>query len=436
VIARGAAETRRRIADRGAVAIGVALGLVALAYAGGRWLRSAGYRMQVNAPPLTGNLDPRLGITALPAALVGAAGAWWGVERARRLPWRGLLAVAFAAALAWAAALAAWDGVAGFTRSSLSGVDYLQAVPMIGAHPGAFLRGFAANVGSFPAHVRAHPPGLVLVLWAMDRAGLGGAWWASSLQLVAGAASVPAALLALREVAGERAARAAAPFLVLSTAAVFWSSGDAVFLGVGAWAAASVVLATGRRGLRSIGLALAGGVLLGLGGMLSYGLVLMAAVPLGVAIVRRRPAPLAVAAVVAVAVVAGISWSLGWSWLQGLGVTRTEYAASLARIRPYPYFVWANLAAFAVVLGPAVWVALSRLRDRRAWWLIVGAIVAVAIADLSGFSKGEVERIWLPFAPWIVLATAAFEDAEGARGWLGLQVVWTLLVQWAVRSPW
>jgi methylthioxylose transferase len=436
VIARDATGTRRRAPDLGGVIVAVALGLVALAYAGGRWLRSAGHRMQVNAPPLTGNLDPRLGITAVPAALIGGAGAWWGVERARRLPWRRLLAVAFVAALAWAAALAAWDGAAGFTRSSLSGVDYLQVVPTIGAHPGAFLRDFAANVGSLPAHVRAHPPGLVLVLWAMDRVGLGGAWWASSLQLLAGAASVPAVLLALREVAGERASRTAAPFVVLSTGAVFWSSGDAVFLGVGAWAAALVVLATGRRGRSSIALALAGGVLFGLGGMLSYGLVLVAAVPVGVAIARRRPAPVAIAAAVGVAVVAGISGALGWDWLQGIAITRTQYAASLARLRPYAYFVWANLAAFAVVLGPAVWVALARLRDRRAWWLILGAIVAVAIADLSGLSKGEVERIWLPFAPWIVLATAAFEDAEGARGWLGLQVLWTLLIQWAVRSPW
>jgi hypothetical protein len=433
---RSAVRARARLGDLAGVALGAMGALIALAYAGGRWLQAAGYRMQVNAPPLTGNIDPRLGITALPAGVVGAAGVRWGVDRARQLPWRRLMALTFLAALAWAAALAAWDGVAGFTRSSLSPVDYLQALPAIGAAPGAFLRGFAANVGSLPAHVRAHPPGLVLALWGMDRVGLGGAGWAAVLQMLGGAASVPAVLLSLREVAGERSARAAAPFVMLSCGALFWSSGDAVFLGVGAWAATLVVLATGRRGPASVALCLGGGALFGLGAMLSYGLPLLAVIPLTVALARRRLGPVLLAGGTAVGVVAALCGALGWSWFGGLAITRAQYAVSLARIRPYAYFVWANLAAFAVVLGPAVWVALTRQRDRHAWWLIAGAALGVALADLSGLSKGEVERIWLPFAPWIVLATSSFEDADGARRWLGLQVIWALAIQWAVRSPW
>ncbi len=433
---RPVVRARARLGDLSGVVVGAVVALIAMAYVGGRWLQAAGYRMQVNAPPLTGNVEPRLGLTALPAGVVGAVGARWGVDRARRLPWRRLMALTFLAALVWAAALAAWDGVGGFTRSSLSPVDYLQALPTIGSAPGAFLRGFAANVGSLPAHVRAHPPGLVLTLWGMDRVGLGGAGWAAALQMLGGAASVPAVLLAMRDVAGERAARAAAPFAVLSCGALFWSSGDAVFLGVGAWAVTLVVLATSRRGPISAALGLGGGALFGLGAMLSYGLPLLAVIPLTVALARRRPGPVLLAGATALGVVSGLCAALGWSWFQGLAITRAQYAVSLARIRPYAYFVWANLAAFAVVLGPAVWVALTRLRDRRAWWLIAAALLAVVLADLSGLSKGEVERIWLPFAPWIVLATASFEEADGARRWLGAQVVWALLIQWAVRSPW
>ena len=37
--------------------------------------------------------------------------------------------------------------------------------------------------------------------------------------------------------------------------------------------------------------------------------------------------------------------------------------------------------------------------------LLVGATtVVVALADASGMSKAEVERIWLPFVPWLTLS--------------------------------
>ena len=87
----------------------------------------------------------------------------------------------------------------------------------------------------------------------------------------------------------------------------------------------------------------------------------------------------------------------------------------------------------------AVWVGLSRLRDRGSWLLVAPALAAVVIADVSGFSKGEVERIWLPFLPWLVVgAGASFADRPAAarRGWLGLQLGWALLVQAIVVSPW
>jgi hypothetical protein len=43
--------------------------------------------------------------------------------------------------------------------------------------------------------------------------------------------------------------------------------------------------------------------------------------------------------------------------------------------------------------------ALFRLRDRQLWLLVGAALTAVLLADVSGLSKAEVERIWLPFAP-------------------------------------
>jgi hypothetical protein len=80
--------------------------------------------------------------------------------------------------------------------------------------------------------------------------------------------------------------------------------------------------------------------------------------------------------------------------------------------RPYSYFVWANLAAFSFAVGPAFWagvrraVAVPRALPAAAALLVLAALAAVAVADLTGLSKAEVERIWLPFAVWLVVPCA------------------------------
>ncbi len=415
--------------------VGFVLVWIRLAFEGGRWLQRRGYRMQVNAPPLTGNLDPRVSWRSLAAVVVGGAGIWRADAWSRRLGWRRLLWLSFGVALAWAGALAFWDGVGGFTRSPASPVDYLSALPLIDS-TGAFLRTFVERIDLYPAHVRAHPPGMVLLVIGLDRVGLGTQGWIGVLELVAGASSVPAVLVAIREVAGEARARGAAPFLMLGSGAVFWTSGDAVFLGLSAWAASLLILATGRSDRRGDGLALGGGALAGAALFASYGLVLLALVPLAVAISRRRYRPLALAAIPVALWFVGFA-AAGFWWLDGLAATRREYAESLARVRPYAYFVLANPAAFLVALGPAVWVSLVSARDRGLWLLAGAGLAAVFLADLSGLSKGEVERIWLPFTPWVVALTGAAFSGDGRRrGWIAAGVVWAIAVQMAVVSPW
>jgi hypothetical protein len=432
----GVARDRRTLGTAGTAAV-VAAGLLAirLMNQGGRWLQDHGHRMQVNAPPLTGNLEPRLPPIAGLTVAVGAAGVAGADIVARRLAWRRLLWAAFGAALLWAVVLAAWDGAAGFTRSAASPVDYRAALPMIGS-PERFLSTFVDTIGRYPSHVRAHPPALALVVYVMEAIGLRGAGPLAVLELFVGALSVPAVLIAVRDVASEAHARAAAPFVVFLPAAVFWSSGDAIFLGVGTWAVTLLILATGGRGRRADLLAIGGGLLAGAGVFLSYGLVLLGVVPLAVAAKRRAWRPLAVACLPVAAWFALFAVAGFW-WFDGLAATRIQYTESLARVRPYPFFLAANLSALLVALGPAVWVAAARLRDRRLWLLVGAALVAVAIADVSGLSKAEVERIWLPFMPWIAVATAgAFDDASARRTWLCVNVTWAIAVQALVRSPW
>lgn len=428
-------DPRRMGAGRTVVVVSGGLLVIRAANQAGRWLQDRGHRMRVNAPPLTGNVDPRFPATAGLAVAVGVAGALAGDRWARRLTWRRLLLAAFVAALVWAFALAVWDGSAALTRSARSPVDYLAALPLMGS-AGRFLSTFVVEIARYPSHVRAHPPGMALLLQGMDAIGLRGAGWVAALELSAGASSVPAVLLAVRDLVGERRARTLAPFLVFLPAAVFWSSGDAVFLGVSAWAVACLILASGSGGRRSDVLALAGGALAGAGLFLSYGLVLLGLVPLAVAVSRRRWRPLALA-VVPIAAWFAVFAGAGFWWFDGLAATRAQYALSLARVRPYAYFLAADLAALLVTLGPAAWVAVARLRDRRLWLLVGAALVAVLVADLSGLSKAEVERIWLPFMPWIAVAAAgSFEDDQRRRRWLGVNIAWALAVQAMVWSPW
>ena len=75
--------------------------------------------------------------------------------------------------------------------------------------------------------------------------------------------------------------------------------------------------------------------------------------------------------------------------------------------RPYSYFLVADLALFAVATGPAVAVGLRRLRDQSRVAARRRGAGGRRARRSAGMSKGEVERIWLPFVPWAVLAPRA-----------------------------
>jgi methylthioxylose transferase len=243
-------------------------------------------------------------------------------------------------------------------------------------------------------------------------------------------------LLAVREVAGEARARAAWPFVAAAPLAIWIAtSADALYAGVGAWAVTLVILATGRDDRRGDVLALGGGLLFGVLAFLSYGLVLLACIPLVVAWSRRRVRPLALAAIGASVVFAAFALAGFW-WFAGLAATRARYHAGVASRRPYDVFLLVNAACLAIATGPAVAVALARARDRRLWALLGGALVAIGIATASGMSKGEVERIWLPFSLWLLPAGAVLATGRRASGWLALQLAFAIGVQTLVRSPW
>jgi hypothetical protein len=61
--------------------------------------------------------------------------------------------------------------------------------------------------------------------------------------------------------------------------------------------------------------------------------------------------------------------------------------------------------------------------------------VMILVADVSGLSKAEVERIWLPFAVWLLPLTAMLPPAT-RRWWLAGQAVVALTVNHLVLTVW
>jgi hypothetical protein len=234
--------------------------------------------------------------------------------------------------------------------------------------------------------------------------------------------------------------------------------------------------------MRPLGAAYAGGLLLGCLPYLSYGLLSFFALPLAVLVLTRPPRPV-LAAVAAGCLVVPLGFTFaGFSWWDGVLGTHAAWAAGLgSRGRPYAYFLLGDLAVLALLAGPATARALpyalapavARIRALAAargtappWlrpasgssggghrlasprtgglprtpgaerlaWPVMAALAGMVALDLSGVTRGEVERIWIPYAVWVIAANAVHR--RPARALLLAQAVTALVIEALVRSPW
>jgi hypothetical protein len=280
---------------------------------------------------------------------------------------------------------------------------------------------------------------MVSLLWLLDAIGLRGPGWEAAVIIGVGAITPAAVLVTVRIVAGEPAARLFAPFLVLAPWALFVATiGDAVFTAMAAATVALVAVATTRQGLESVVWAASAGGLGALTLHFTYGLVpLLVLVAGSVLIVRRRPT-LVMPVVTGAAMVTAVWVTAGFWWWEGFNATRHWHDVGASPDRPYGYFLLADLVVLAVMLGPAVIAALTLRLDRRLAVLVVPAVLAVLVADFSGLSKGEVERIWLPFMPWISVAVVGLVrrwPPEASR-WLAAQAGLAIVLQATIAWPW
>ncbi|MGH9245304.1 MAG: hypothetical protein ACRD29_13505 [Acidimicrobiales bacterium] len=431
----------------------------------------------VGAAPLYGHWGwygrPALLIPLLVAIVVITL----GPRRSTTATWRGLLVAAGAGAAVWAASL---TGAGGWHRMTTRLTNHHQYEPFAATidHPARFLATFTDQIGAYPTHVRGHPPGATLLPWALDRLGLGGAGWWQLLIVIGWGTAVATTLVAVRAVAGEGLARRTAPALVLLPAGVWATAADGLFAGMAATSLALTVVAIVDR---RHGLAAAAGACFAAALLLTYGAALLATVPAAVAAWRRSWSPLLVGAGAAALGLVAVWAVTGFSWLQGLDATRSEYWAGVAAHRPTPYFVLAgNPGALALAVGPAVFAGLTTVlrgcADRRSrgpsgpvaegdherethallsaakppTWsngdpsahapslggraasvLPLAALTAVVLGNVSLLSKAEVERIWLLFMPWLAISAGTLVHP---RLWLAAQAAIALMIVFVLRG--
>jgi hypothetical protein len=393
-------------------------------------------------PPLHGYWSPNLGPGTVPAVLIALLGWRYAADLAARLPWRRLLLASYAASLAWLLSLAFVDGTDGLSRVLGNPYEYLETAREVD-DVSVLLDTYVDRIpyaadDNWPTHVAGHPPAMLLFFVALVRLGLGGDLAAGVVVTLVAASVAAAVLVTLRALGAEDLARRAVPFLVLTPAAVFMAvSADAVITAVTAWGIAALALAATSVGLRSVGWSVLSGLLLGLSVLMSYGMPLMGVLAVAVLVAARSWRPLLVAVPAALAVVLAFA-ALGFAWWDAYPVLRERYFDGIAADRPISYWWWGNLACLAVSAGPLLGSGLASLRrsaGRVALLLVGAAVLMVALADVSGMSKAETERIWLPFIPWLTVSLALLPD--GWRRWgLGLQVASALVVQHLFYTAW
>lgn len=432
------------------LAAAVVIALVAASVVGTLWwnpARQLGPTSFKGAPadfgewPILGTPFPHTGPGTVPAVLIAILAVLYGPSLASRLPWGRALLLGYITAVGWITSLALVDGwQGGFAKRLTPGTEYLAEVPGITDIP-AMLAGFTDRIAhgqpdSWTVHVAGHPPGATLVFVWLDRIGLGGGVAASTVCVLVGALVAVAVPATVSILGHNDRARVALPFLALFPGAVWMGvSGDALFAGVAATGIALLALAA----VRHVLWALPAGVILGFGIFLSYGLIALGAVAFAVVVVTRAWRAFGLTVASALAVV-GLFALGGFWWLDGYHAVVDRYYEGIAGDRPYSFWVWANLGCLALATGPAIGPALRRAVSGvrtapRVAAVVIGALVTVAAADLSGMSKAEVERIWLPFAVWL-LAAAAFLPARSARWWLALQAATALAVNHLFLTNW
>ncbi|MBI3688770.1 MAG: hypothetical protein HY241_15795 [Actinobacteria bacterium] len=423
------------------------LGWLGLAGAGlaASWLASqTQLRVGTASPPFSGSYLLRVGPPSLLAPAVAAVVL---VAAARsvtdRWPWRMVLLGSYLAATAWALALALADGRAGLAAPVNAPEEYLADLDRVNGGPLRYLQDFVADGASLTVATRSHPPLPLLLLWLLERVGVRSPLALGVVLTMVASLTVPAVLVAVRSLCGGAAARQLAPVLALAPYAVWVAvsmDGVTAALAAGSVTAAVIGSEHGRRWWVSLTGASVAGLLLGVAALFSYSVAWLAVSVMCVYFVRRRPLLNVVTAAFALLPLA-LAELAGFSWPAGLAAAQRDVVTRIAPHRSALLWGLLGLAVLVLACGPALVRSARRVRATPGWPFLVGAAAGVAFAVLAGLARSDVERSWLPFFPWLLVASVAPVRPAGepppAPIWLIAAGALTgVVIQAVLVSPW
>jgi methylthioxylose transferase len=403
------------------------LAFVAATFAAGLLLDARGESLGTPRPPLL--FDVHVQATAYALLAAGLLGA--GIVLAPRLstlaplPYAAaLLALALVLRLAVGAARTGpggWD--APFDESFEAKNEYLPALPALEDGTRWFLDRFAELVPALPAHAGGHPPGLLLTLHWL---GIDTPEAAAALVIGAGALAVPLTYALARALLVEDRARVAGLLAAFAPATTLYgvTSADAAFAAIGA--AVAVLLVTRP---------LAGAAALAVASFFSYALLAIGA---WAALVKARGGGVRIVLACAAALVAfyaALHALTGFDPPGVLAATHDLYESSVARLRPYAFWLFGSPAAFLAFLGlPLTWYAAAAAGARNPAALALAAVIVVSA--VAGFTKAETERIWLMYVPLACVAAAAVLPARRLPLVLAALAAQTLAVELLFGTVW
>jgi methylthioxylose transferase len=414
------------------------LALVAVTFAVGLTLDERGERLGTPRPPMAFDVDARAQLVWVLVAVVLLAAAVVVAPRLRALPRPapfalGVLGLALVVRLAVGAVRTGpegWDEP--WNESFNAKNEYVPALPAI-EQLGVrfFLDRFDEILPALPVHTAGHPPGFVLVLhWlGLDTPGS-----ATALAILLGALAVPATYLVARRLLDEERARTAGLLSALACGTTLYgvTTADVVYAAMGAGAAV-LLLAAPR--VAAVG----GGAALAVASFFSYAVLALGAWAALVRLLRdgwRTALAVAAGCGVALVVFYVALWALtGFELHEVVIATEETYRESVARLRPYAFWLFGSPAAFLAFMGlPITWYAAKALGAREP--AAVALAIVIVISAVGGFTKAETERIWLMYVPLACVAAAAVLPRERVPLVLGLLAIQSLAVELIFGTVW
>jgi hypothetical protein len=413
------------------------LAFVAATFAVGLILDGNGVRLGTPRPPMAFDVDPRgeLVWALLAAAVLAGAVAVAPRLRALRPAPFGLAILGLALVVRLAVGAVrfgpeGWDEP--WSESFNAKNEYVPSLPAVDAlGVRYFLDRFDEILPALPVHTAGHPPGLLLAFHAL---GIDGPGAAAALAIGLGALAVPATYLVARRLLDEERARTAGVLAALASGTTLYGvvTADVVYAALGALAAILLV-----RSPRIA--ATAGAAALAVASFFSYAVLAMGAWAALVRWLRDgwRPAfAVGAACGVALAVFYVGLWALtGFELIDVVRATEEVYRESVARLRPYAFWLFGSPAAFLAFMGlPITWYAARALGERHP--VAVALAVVILISAVGGFTKAETERIWLMYVPIACVAAAAVLPRERLPLVLGLLAAQSLAVELLFGTVW